>query len=168
MKFARKIKFYLIRLFRLKSGVRQISLGFIVGFFPCWFPTFGVGPALSVLLTKLTGGNVPSAVIAASFGSFMWPILFLMNYKAGEILDALRNVLYGKQVPLEQIAAAQPVKQVTSLADVGMHFVVGSVFNSIFFSVIGYFVIYFIFRRYRQPILERLRKKGERRQPAQG
>ncbi|UFJ41501.1 DUF2062 domain-containing protein [Brevibacillus humidisoli] len=164
MKFTRKIKFYLIRLFRLKSGVRQISLGFVVGFFPCWFPTFGVGPALSVLLTKITKGNVPSAIIAASLGSFLWPILFLMNYKAGEILDAVTG-FYGEQVKMGPVASAQPVTNVESFTDIGVQFVVGSVFNSIFFSLIGYFIFYYIFRRYRHTILAKLRGKGVRRQP---
>lgn len=47
-----------------------------------------------------------------------------------------------------------------TLGNIGMDFLVGSAFNSILFTVTGYFVIRAILNRYRLPLLTLLRKKG--------
>lgn len=57
MNIKRILKFYLIRLFRLKKGAKQISLGLVAGFVPNWFPTFGLGPLISVVLARLVRGK---------------------------------------------------------------------------------------------------------------
>lgn len=159
MKFARSIRYYVLRLFRLRSGAHKIALGFVMGFYPCWFPTFGVGPALSVLIARLVKANVVAAIVAAGLGSFLWPVLFYMNYVAGRLLFGLSDWLFTeKPVHLEDVDYTEPIGQVNSWSEMGTEFVVGSVFNSIVLSAVGYFVLLIIFSRYRERLLKKIRR----------
>src|SRR5690606_26928908 len=76
-------------LLRAGQGNHKVALGFVLGFYPCWFPTFGVGPALSVFLAGLLRTSVASAIVAAGAGSVTWPLLFYANYKVGNVLRTL-------------------------------------------------------------------------------
>ncbi|NBI28844.1 DUF2062 domain-containing protein [Chengkuizengella marina] len=138
-KWFRGVKYYCIRLFRLKSGAKQISLGFSLGFIPCWFPTFGIGPMLSIALAKIFKVNMVATIIAASLGSFIWPVLFIGNYQIGEWLF----------FRLEHMDALSMTYD----------FMIGAVINSILSSVILYFVLYFLFKRYRITILKKMKTK---------
>ena len=163
-RLGRAIKYKTIRLLRIQKGSHQVALGCTFGFFPCWFPTFGVGPALSVLLCRLVKGNVPAAVLAASFGSFMWPVLFFLNYFTGKLFyDG--EAAQARQVVMQQyhewpdIYYEEPIKQVNSWSSVGVEFLVGSIINSIVFSVVGYVLIRIIFNRYRKQLLALMVRK---------
>lgn len=163
-RLVRALKYKTIRLLRIRKGSHQVALGTVFGFFPCWFPTFGVGPALSVLLCKLVRGNVPAAILAASFGSFLWPVLFFLNYQAGRLL-------YSKETPVviappsqpyyewPDIYYEEPIKQVNQWESVGVEFLVGSIFNSIVFSAIGYLIVRVIMNRYRKPLLQLFKRR---------
>jgi uncharacterized protein (DUF2062 family) len=155
-KLLRRLKYYLIRLFRLKKGAKQIALGTVLGFFPCWFPTFGIGPMLSIALSKFAKANIPSAIISASLGSVLWPILFFLNYKTGALLYAKPGDLPGK---IDDTDYLEPIEQVNTLQEVGVTFLVGSLVNSIVFSIVGYFFFYYIFNKYRIAILKKLTKE---------
>jgi uncharacterized protein (DUF2062 family) len=163
MRWKRKIKYYTVRLLRVKQGSHQVALGFVLGFFPCWFPTFGIGPALSLGLTKLMRGNLPSAIVAASLGSVAWPFLFYANYKIGNLFRSLSTVasidkideLLMETVPESDYT--ETVNRLNRLGDMGMNFLLGSLFNSVLFSIIAYAAFRFILSRYRHHILHALR-----------
>ncbi|WP_134701531.1 DUF2062 domain-containing protein [Ammoniphilus sp. YIM 78166] len=146
MKIKRILKFYLIRLFRLKKGARQISLGLVMGFVPNWFPTFGLGPMLSVVLAKVTRGNIPAAIISASFGSLVWPFLFLLNYKVGCLF------MYASPAQAEEAS----VGYLPAVQEISLFFFVGAALNTLIFGVLSYFVFYFLFSKYRHTILRKL------------
>ncbi|MDP5272600.1 DUF2062 domain-containing protein [Chengkuizengella axinellae] len=131
----RIIRYYFIRLFRLKSGTSKISLGFSLGFIPCWFPTFGIGIMISIALAKLFKVNIVSSMIAASLGAFVWPVLFFLDYQTGTLIFS------------------------SSLKDAGSSFVVGAILNSFIFMLISYVVFYNIFKKYRLFLLDKLRSK---------
>ncbi|MFS1514006.1 DUF2062 domain-containing protein [Chengkuizengella sp. SCS-71B] len=135
----RDIKYHFIRLFRLKGGAKQISLGFSLGLIPCWFPTFGIGPILSIAIAKIFKANMVATLIAASLGSFIWPLLFIGNYQIGELL----------------FFRLEHMDVLTMTYD----FMIGAVINSILSSIILYFVLYYIFKRYRIPILKKMKNK---------
>lgn len=145
-KILRWIKYYLIRLFRLRSGAHKIALGFVVGFSPCWFPTFGTGPIFSIFLARLFRIDVISAFIAASLGSFVWPFLFIFNLKVGDWLN------FTSESGHEDVHYSDSF----SFADLGLSFVLGTFFNLIVFSAIGYVILYYLFNRYRVTILRKL------------
>src|SRR5690606_24397682 len=85
-KITRRIRYYLIRLFRLKSSPHHVALGLMIGFIPSWFPTFGLGPFLSVSLAKFIKANKISALIGGVIGTPIWPLLFFLNYKVGSFI----------------------------------------------------------------------------------
>ncbi|RXT04182.1 DUF2062 domain-containing protein [Ammoniphilus sp. CFH 90114] len=146
MKIKRILMYYLIRLFRLQKGAQKISLGLVFGFAPNWFPTFGLGPMLSVVLARFVRGNIPAALISASFGSFLWPFLFVLNYKVG--------CLFMNSNP----AQADEISQgfFIAIQDVSLYFFVGALLNTILSGLIGYFLFYFLFSKYRHTILKKL------------
>ena len=57
--------YYGIRMLRIKKGDHRIAIGFAIGFFHCWFPTFGIGLPLSIAMARLVRGNMPSAILAS-------------------------------------------------------------------------------------------------------
>ncbi len=161
-KISRNFKFNLIRLFRLRTGAKQIASGIVIGFFPCWFPTFGVGPFFSIVLTKYVNGNIVAAIISATVGSFAWPLLFYMNYKMGAVfINRQQSINEIEELELEfdyeLEKYIEPIEKVNMMGEIGLIFITGSIVNSIIFTVIGYIVFYYIFKRYRQLILKKLR-----------
>jgi uncharacterized protein (DUF2062 family) len=158
----RRVKYYLIRLFRLKEGARQIALGFVFGLFPCWYPTFGIGPLLSIGLSKLVKGNVIASVISAALGSVIWLPLFLLNYQVGNSLKSLWKADEQHQrivLEIDDVEYSEPIKQINKFHDYGSDFLVGALFNSVIFSLIAYVIVYFIFSKYRNSILSKLLKE---------
>lgn len=162
-KIRRRLRYYIIRLLRIRQGSHQIALGFVLGFFPCWYPTFGIGPALSIGLSKMVKGNIPSAIIAASLGSIAWPVLFYLNYKVGFLLRSLSTsdievaVEEVLEADVPDVAYAETAGFLGRWGEVGMDFILGSSFNSIVISLAGYGLIRFVFSRYRESLLKLLR-----------
>ncbi len=162
-KLFRKVRYYLIRTLRHTGGDHVIAAGLVIGFFPCWFPTFGAGMLFSIGLARLARGNVPASILSATLGSFLWPFLFYLNYKLGELL---RSIWTSEPVsideeffePLDE-TYVETVDQLSTLGSMGMDFLVGSVFNSILFSIAGYFLTRALLKRYRVPLLSLIRKK---------
>lgn len=150
------MKYYLLRLFRLKSGAHQVALGLAIGFTPCWYPSFGIGPVISVLLAKIVKANIVAAFIAAMFGSFVWPMLFVLNYRVGKALLFFRS----DNAPGDETAQS-PTIEFDSIKAVGMEFLAGSVFNMTVFGVISYLIFFTIFKRYRLAILRKLSPNKE-------
>lgn len=149
MKLKRIIKFYLISLFRLKKGAQKISLGLVFGFAPNWFPTFGLGPMLSVVLARIVRGNIPAAVISASCGSFLWPFLFLLNYKVG-CLFMFSESAQSQESTLGYLSAIQ---------DISLYFFVGAALNTLIFGILGYILFYYVFSKYRYTLLKKLQRE---------
>lgn len=160
-KLRRNITYYLIRLLRIRKGNHQIALGCIIGFYPCWFPTFGVGPALSIALSKWVRGNMPAAIISASVGSLVWPVLFYLNYKIGYLI---RSLYMSRVVRMDEIKDSnvpevdyiETVEHLSKWESVGIDFLAGALLNSLFFSVVGYFIIRVALSKYRVRILRKL------------
>ncbi len=160
----RKFKYYCLRLLRIKKSDHVVALGSILGFLHCWFPTFIVGLPISLLLTRLLRGNLAACVIFSTIGSFTWPGLFYMNYKVGFWLSRLVGTP-APHHPAENAANVAPpiahkAGHFASFGHMGMTFLVGSIVNSIVFSIIGYFVIRFILNRYRPALITKLKSQG--------
>ncbi|CAM3427971.1 DUF2062 domain-containing protein [Marinicrinis lubricantis] len=158
-KAARNGKYYIIRLVRLRNSTHQIALGLVLGFFPCWFPTFGIGPILSIALSKMLKGNLVAAVISAALGSFLWPVMFYFNYKTGSLFfDA--GTAAEPNIHYEHGGYWNSV--VYTFEKLGKRFMIGSILNSIVFSLIGYVIVYFIFKKYRSGFLIKLKSRAKR------
>jgi uncharacterized protein (DUF2062 family) len=161
----RNLRFKVIKILRQKQGAHQISLGFVLGFYPCWFPTFGIGPLLSIGLAKLVKGNIASAILAASLGSFLWPLLFLLNYQIGsrinQLLEKIKtNYGYPLKVLDELSTQYMTVTDKSSVwGQLGVDFLLGFIVNSLFFSLFSYLLIRILIKHYRFPILRSMRNQ---------
>jgi uncharacterized protein len=158
MKFRRRIKYYLLRLFRLKASPQQVAFGLAIGFLPCWLPTFGLGPFLSIGLAKLTRANVVSAVVGGVIGTPFWPLLFLSNYQIGSVffdksshIDELEKVEYLN-------AFNHTIKSIDSTHSAGYFFATGAIINMMLSFIVIYFTAYFLFKKYRLNILLKIKK----------
>ena len=157
MHIKRKIKYYLLRLFRLNASPHQIAAGFTMGFIPNWFPTFGLGPALSVGLAKLVRVNIFSAIVGAVLGTPLWPLLFLLNYKMGSFI-LNRNTHIDEIEDIEYIDALEHIPDsVNSIYSNSYIFLTGAVINIFISSILIYLIIYFLFKEYRVRILCKIR-----------
>lgn len=165
-KYSRQLKYYILRLLRMKNSNHRIAIGFAWGFFPCWYPTFGVGMILSMLLTRVFRGNIPAALLAASVGSVIWPGLFYLNYRTGVLLHLLSSSPETFEIH-EAINAPVPetdyseykveTDYVDNLGHMGLNFAIGSVVNSILFTLVIYLLLRLIFPRIRKPLLHRMK-----------
>ncbi len=163
LRIFRKLKYDSLRLLRIKKSDHYISIGFIAGFFHCWFPTFGIGILLSLGLARLLRGNIAAAVISGSLGTIVWPGLFYLNYKIGFLLLSLFyfSSFQGNSLSIANLDPPDiSPHYLSKFGHMGMNFVVGSVVNSIIFSVIGYFLIRFVLVKYRAPLLKRLKRSA--------
>lgn len=153
MKLKRRLKYNLLRLFRLKAGPHQIAMGLTLGFIPNWFPTFGLGPMLSIGLAKLTGVNLIAAVIGGVLGAPIWPILFFMNYKVGSLIFHEPS----KVDDIEEVDYYEAIDDTVGTTSGSIPYITGTLINVVLSSVLVYLAIYFLFRRYRLNILLRIR-----------
>lgn len=155
MNIKRKIKYYIIRLLRLKTDAKDIAFGLTLGFFPNWFPTFGTGPIISVALAKLFKTNILSALIGGISGALLWPILFVINYKTGNyILDFSSSITDINEAEIEAVSLFY-----YKTKEIGFVFLSGAIINSIIFSFIIYFTSYVVFKKYRYLTLKLLVRK---------
>lgn len=157
MKVTRRIKYNLIRLFRLKSGPHHVALGLTMGLVPSWIPTFGLGPVLSVGLARLVRANTVSALVGGVIGTPIWPLLFLLNYKVG-------SLIFDREPKVDELEEVEYINAIhhTYEGIVGSHstgflFLTGAVINILIFSTLIYFIVYLIFKRFRVRILNKIR-----------
>ncbi|MEW9668867.1 DUF2062 domain-containing protein [Ammoniphilus sp. 3BR4] len=154
MKLKRRLKYNLLRLFRLKAGPHQVAMGLTLGFVPNWFPTFGLGPMLSISLAKLTRVNLIAAVIGGIMGTPIWPALFFLNYKVGSLVFMEPS----KVSDLHDVEYLEAVDDtVEGMHSGGLQYVTGTLLNVLLSSAFIYISVYMLFRKYRLHILSKLR-----------
>ncbi|OLS33721.1 DUF2062 domain-containing protein [Bacillus sp. MRMR6] len=154
MKLRRRIKYYLIRLFRLKASPHQVAMGLSIGFIPNWLPTFGLGPMFSIALAKIARVNLISAFIGGVIGAPFWPIFFLLNYRVGGLF--INKPL--KVNELEDIEYIEVVNDtVGSLQSGSLQFIAGASINIVISSFLIYLLVFLLFNKYRVSILNKLK-----------
>ncbi|WP_336045706.1 DUF2062 domain-containing protein [Solibacillus ferritrahens] len=157
MKITRNIKYNLIRLFRLKSGPHQVASGVTIGFIPSWLPTFGLGPLLSVGLARLVKANTVSALVGGVMGTFIWPLLFFLNYQVGSLLLD-RNTKVNELDEVEYMdAIEQTYTGIVSSHSSGFIFLTGAMCNIVISSILIYIMVYVMFKTNRVKILNKIR-----------
>lgn len=157
MNIKRIIKYYFIRLLRQKSDAKDVSLGLAIGFVPNWYPTFGLGPIISIALAKIFRTNLVSAFIGGISGSIIWPFLFYLNYKVGNFVLHFGSNITGK-INGRHLESVNLFYYKTKT--IGFDFFIGSVINVVVFGIIIYFVCYIIFSKYRAFYLRIMKKKN--------
>jgi len=157
MKITRRMKYHLIRLFRLKSNPHHVALGLTMGLIPSWIPTFGLGPVLSVGLARLVKANTVSALVGGIIGTPIWPLLFLLNYKVGSFILERES----KVDELEEVDYIHAIyhthKGMDGFHSSGFLFLAGAVINILISSTLIYCIAYLLFKTYRVRILDKIR-----------
>ncbi|WP_053363234.1 DUF2062 domain-containing protein [Bacillus sp. FJAT-27251] len=154
MKWKRRSKYYLVRLFRLKASPHQVAMGMALGFVPNWFPTFGIGPVLSAGIAKAAKVNLIAAVIGGFIGTPLWPFFFLLNYKVGSLFHPKPSKVTG----IEEVEYLEAVNDtVDSWQSGSVQFLEGALINAFLSSIIIYLIVFFLFKKYRIPILTKIR-----------
>ncbi|MCM3664993.1 DUF2062 domain-containing protein [Mesobacillus subterraneus] len=147
----RRLKFLLIKLFRIKGNAHNISLGFTLGFLIHFIPSFGLGPILSTASARLFKGNPVAGFISGVALIWLFPFLFYLNVVVGETLFP-----YG----IFPSAAGMPHHGMS--LDAGMHigaaFFLGMVVNLLLFGMIVYYLIFTIIKKYRLNFLSLIKK----------
>ena len=166
-RFFRTLKYYFLTLLRMQNSDHRIALGVSVGFFPCWYPTFGVDIIIAMALSRAVSGNMAAAILAASTGSLLWPLLFFINYKVGVLISHL----FSSPPPIglkEVINAPVPERNYSVLADyfsrlgdMGVNFLIGSAVNSLISSVIVYIIFRLLLCHYRKPLLLKIKRAAK-------
>lgn len=165
LRILRYLKLNTIRLLRLKKGAHQVAIGFATGLIPSWYPLLGIGPLLSLGLSRLFKGALPAAIFAASLDSFIWPVTFFLNYHTGYYLVHLfRSAEWPSRmlhihIPDWPEDYMQPLEHAHRWRDAGITFGVGAVVNSLVFAVIIYVVVRWVMLKYRETLLRQLRRK---------
>lgn len=153
-KLKRRVKYYLIRLLRLKASPHQVAMGLALGFAPNWVPTFGMGPLCSAGIAKLARVNVFAAFIGGVIGTPLWPIFFWWNYQVA-------SLFFNNPTVIEEIEDVEYIEAVNhtvnSLQSGGMLFLKGAIINMLASGVIIYVLVYFLFKRYRLTFLRKLK-----------
>ncbi|TVX88218.1 DUF2062 domain-containing protein [Paenibacillus agilis] len=155
VKWLRIMRYHSIRMLRSRQGASKISLGIVFGFFPCWYPTFGIGPVLSIGLTKWAKGSIAGSIFAAALGAVVWPIFFYMNVITGNWIMKLAYLLhiYSGDIAVGGAGWLQVWLRT------GLNFTIGAILNSILFTLLGYWIWIWIIQRFRPQLLQMARPR---------
>lgn len=145
----RRLKFLLIKLFRIKENAHNVSLGFTLGFLIHFIPSFGMGPILSTVGAKLFKGNPIAGFISGVALIWLFPFLFYLNVVVGETLFP-----YG----VFPSAAGMHSHGLDAGIHLGAVFFIGMIINIILFGMVVYYLIYTIMRKYRLSFLTIVKK----------
>ena len=107
-------------------------------------------------------GNLVAAVIAGTFGTLIWPLLFYLNYVVGTIVMSLftsPSIQLDEimDTPITELDYSESAQHFSELGNMSLYFIEGSIINSILFSIVAYFILRFILKKYRRPLLKLLR-----------
>jgi len=147
LKLKRRTRYYLLRVSRLKASPHEVALGVTLGFIPNWFPTFGLGPILSVGIAKITKVNVFAAVMGGIIGTPLWPVLFWLNYRVGGLMHDKPSEV-GQLEEVEYIEAVNDT--VGSIQSGSLQFLTGALLNILVSSLVLYLLVLMIFKIYRR------------------
>lgn len=147
MKYRRRLKYYLIKLCRLKDSPKAVAGGLAWGAFVHFYPTFGLGPLIAVFMAGLFRTNIVAATVGWAIIMPLFPLFFYFNLKIGDFLIGL---------PTSNIVMALHGLSHISLKDVFLvskAFIIGSVINGILGVVFIWVAGFCLLKKYRKEIL---------------
>ncbi len=147
MKYRRRLKYYLIKLCRLKDSPKAVAGGLAWGAFVHFYPTFGLGPLIAVFMAGLFRTNIVAATVGWAIIMPLFPVFFYFNFIIGDFLIG---------VPADNIVMAIQGFSHISLKDiflVSKAFVVGSIVNGILGVSFIWASGFCLLKKYRKEIL---------------
>ncbi|WLR57028.1 DUF2062 domain-containing protein [Mesobacillus subterraneus] len=145
----RRLKFLLIKLFRIKENAHNVSLGFTLGFLIHFIPSFGMGTILSTVGAKIFKGNPIAGFISGVALIWLFPFLFYLNVMVGETLFPYSVFPSAGGIPSHGLDAG---------IHLGAVFFIGMIINIVLFGMVVYYLIYTIMRKYRLSFLSLIKK----------
>ncbi|MGM7636502.1 DUF2062 domain-containing protein [Bacillus sp. Hm123] len=151
----RRLKYLLLKFFRLKGSAHSISIGFTLGASINFIPSFGIGVLISVAIAKLCRGNPIAGFLGGISLMWVFPVLFYLNVLTGRFIfpnnlgEAINKAVLDQSI-------------LTSLS-LGRTFIIGMLINIILFICLLYPPIYLICKRYQKRIRQYIYVKWVKR-----
>lgn len=152
MTYRRRLKFYLLKLFRLHDSPKAVAGGIAWGAFVHFYPTFGFGPLIAVGMARLFGANMVAATVGWAVFMPLFPLFFYLNFLVGDMLTG---------VPTENIWYAIQGMSSLRLKDIlllGKAFTLGFLVNGLLEVILLWWGGYVLFKRYRREALSLIRR----------
>ena len=147
MTYRRRLKYYLLKLFRLHDSPKAVAGGIAWGAYVHFYPTFGLGPFLAVALARLFRTNMVAATVGWAVFMPLFPFFFYLNFIVGDWLTG---------VPTENIwQAIQGMSNIRwrDLWMLGKAFTMGFLVNGLIEVISFWWIGYILFKRYRKQAL---------------
>ncbi|KAB7708600.1 DUF2062 domain-containing protein [Bacillus aerolatus] len=160
-KWIRRLKYMLLKFFRIRGSAHSISIGFTLGASINFVPSFGIGLIISVAFAKLFRGNSIAAFIGGISLVWFFPFLFYLNMVTGEFIyphdigEVIENAVEDAAVLNDPV--------MTGLS-IGRTFLIGMIINMLLFIFSLYPAIYILFKRYQKRILHFIYEKWVKKQ----
>lgn len=151
----RQVRFTLIKFLRLKGAPRKIALGFAIGACVNFYPTFGIGVPLAGLLAGLAMASIPAGLLGDVAFKPLFPVFFYLNLVTGYIFWP-RGYNHIHKIRVEHLEM-----KMATFYKLGKVFFAGALLNSLIMGTVLYAIVYFIMRKYRQPLLKMLMRRGQ-------
>lgn len=142
----------------LKSSPRKIALGFALGVFLAFTPTFGVQTILTLSLAALLRVNPISATVGVYVSNPLTVVpMYALCYKLGAWILGVSPVIQGEELSWGLLSLGK-----TGLSWMGVE-MVGAIFVGGVSAMVGYFVALASVVRYRRARLNRRIEKMRQR-----
>ncbi len=144
----RTIRYYLLRLLRLRGGSKEIARGLAAGVFAGCFPLFGLQTIIGVLLAILIRGNKFAGAAGTWISNpFTYVPIFAFNFQIGKFL------LKAQEFSLPQEHLQLDSQSLSEVMDLGFVFVLilflGSFIVGSIVSITTYFISVRLINRWR-------------------
>lgn len=151
MKYRRKTKFYLLKLFRLHDSPKAVAGGLAWGTFVHFYPTCGLGALFAVGIARLFQTNLMAATLGWAITTPLFPLFFFLNFQMGEfILGPCADITYSMHF-IRHL-------RLRDIIIIGKVFTYGAVINGILGVALLWWLGYLLLKRYRKETLDFIRR----------
>lgn len=140
----RRLRFYILKLLRLKGAPTKVAFGFALGACINFYPTFGIALILAGFLGGITRSNVPAALLGDLLFKPLFPAMFYINLVVGD------NFVREKTQDLAWAFPKLLLLQSESFFVLGKVFFTGAFINSMVFGAILFSIVYKVFKDHRK------------------
>jgi len=155
VKFSRQVRYYYLRLIRLRGDPRDLALGMALGVFAGILPIIPFQTAFAIMLAVfLKASKITAAVGTWVSNPLNFYFLYFYTYKLGAALMGLPDRNAGFSSIMSTIRSGEePLALIWNILGAGtncvMAFLLGGVLLGILVSIPSYFIFLYIFRSIR-------------------
>ncbi|NPV26721.1 MAG: DUF2062 domain-containing protein [Firmicutes bacterium] len=153
MTVRRLVRYYLLKFLRLNGSPRKVALGFALGVCMNFYPTFGFGLALAVVLAGVMRANIAASLLGDTLFKWLFPVFFYLNYVVGEFLiDHPAGGLAGTSSSVWEWSRH-------NLTQISQAFFLGMVLNTLILGTTLYFLTHWLILNHRRQLLRFLLRR---------